>query len=284
MKKIFNIDLTWKKLIIFSIIIGIYTGLVALIPINDISIKDISISFEWWILFGIMIILNSKSPKDSAFKCFVFFLISQPLVYLVQVPFNSLGFGIFQFYVDWFKWTLCTIPMGYIGYYIKKDNFISLLILTPILLFLGAHTYLFMKEAIYHFPNHLLSTIFCIVSLFTYIYVIFNNKKVKKIGYIICILITLTCVILMFFSGTKSSSTYSTTIKCSNDELYFDDTYNAYLENSSYGELSIQELYGNYCIEANFIKEGKTKLVIEKEDIKHVLDITIGRNTYNIEG
>ena len=59
----------------------------ALIPITaDTSFRDIAIKFECWILFGIIIICNSKNPKDSALKCFVFFLISQPLVYLIQVP------------------------------------------------------------------------------------------------------------------------------------------------------------------------------------------------------
>ena len=72
-----SIDLTWKKLITFAIIAGVYTGVMAILPIaKDTSFADITISFEVWILFGIFIIMNSKSAKDSALKCFVFFLIS----------------------------------------------------------------------------------------------------------------------------------------------------------------------------------------------------------------
>ncbi|MBR6472750.1 MAG: hypothetical protein IKS99_03340, partial [Firmicutes bacterium] len=105
--------LTWPKIIIFAILIGIYTGLIAQLPqARDTSFADISITFEWWVLFGTIIIMNSKSNIDSALKCFVFFLISQPLVYLVQVPFSHLGWEIFQYYPGWFKWTLLTIPMG----------------------------------------------------------------------------------------------------------------------------------------------------------------------------
>ena len=75
MKKLFGeIDLTWKKLIIFAIIAGIYTGVMAMLPIaKGTSFADITISFEVWILLGIIIIMNSKSAKDSALKCFVFF-------------------------------------------------------------------------------------------------------------------------------------------------------------------------------------------------------------------
>lgn len=38
--------------------------------------------------------MNSKDPLDSALKTFVFFLISQPLVYLVQVSFSEMGWGL----------------------------------------------------------------------------------------------------------------------------------------------------------------------------------------------
>lgn len=74
-KKFFgNIDLTWKKLIIFAIIAGVYTALMAIIPIaKDTSFSDLVATFEVWILFGIFIIMNSKSAKESALKCFVFF-------------------------------------------------------------------------------------------------------------------------------------------------------------------------------------------------------------------
>ena len=100
MKKLFGeIDLTWKKLIIFAIITAIYTATMAILPITaDTSFRDIAATPEWWILFGVIIISNSKSPKDSALKCFVFFLISQPLIYLLQVPFSWQGWHLFSFY------------------------------------------------------------------------------------------------------------------------------------------------------------------------------------------
>ena len=85
MKKLFGgIDLNWKKTILFAVIAGVYSAIMAIIPITkETSFRDIAINFEWWILFGIIIICNSKSPKDSSLKCFVFFLISQPLIYLI---------------------------------------------------------------------------------------------------------------------------------------------------------------------------------------------------------
>ncbi len=124
MKLLFgDINLTWQKLIIYAIITAIYTAIMATIPITkDTSFRDIAATLEWWILFGVIIICNSKSPIDSALKCFVFFLVSQPLIYLFQVPFSWQGWHLFSYYKYWFIITLLTIPMSYIGYYTKKDD------------------------------------------------------------------------------------------------------------------------------------------------------------------
>ena len=57
-KKVFgDVDLTWKKIIIFAIIAGIYTAIMSMLPIvKDTSFSDITVTFEIWILFGIFII------------------------------------------------------------------------------------------------------------------------------------------------------------------------------------------------------------------------------------
>ena len=84
MKKIFGkINLTWKRIIISAIVIGTSVGLLNSVSfLYDTTITDIATFFDFWIFCGIFIIMNSKSNKDSALKCFVFFLISQPLIYL----------------------------------------------------------------------------------------------------------------------------------------------------------------------------------------------------------
>ena len=115
--------MTWVKLIIFAVAAGIWTGVMAMLPAaKDTSFADISIYFEWWILFGIVIIMNSRSPLDSGLKCFVFFLISQPLVYLTQIVAGQAGVSLFTYYRYWFMVTLLTLPMGYIGFFMKKDD------------------------------------------------------------------------------------------------------------------------------------------------------------------
>ena len=55
MKRLFGgIDLTWKKLIIFAVLAGLYTGVMAILPITkNTSFRDITVTFECWIFFGI---------------------------------------------------------------------------------------------------------------------------------------------------------------------------------------------------------------------------------------
>ena len=84
-KNVFGeLELTWPAVIIAAVAAGAFTAAMAIIPaVHYTSFNTITVTLEMWILFGIIIIMNSKSNLDSALKCFVFFLISQPLVYLV---------------------------------------------------------------------------------------------------------------------------------------------------------------------------------------------------------
>ena len=210
MKKLFGgINLTWKKLILFAIIAGIYTAIMALIPITkDTSFRDIAIQFEWWILFGIIIISNSKSPLDSSLKCFVFFLISQPLVYLIQVPFSSMGWSLFGYYKYWFYWTIACLPMGYIGYYIKKKNWLSVIILSPMIVFL---TYLglgYINNAIQSFPHHLLSGISCFLIIIAVVLCLFDKKKLRLVSFGIALITTIVLLVLKGDIGGIKYETY----------------------------------------------------------------------------
>ena len=98
-RKVFGgIRMTWPRLILFAVISGLVTGLVALLVPDGSSFRQIAVTFEAWIVLAIIVVVNCEKPLEAACKTFVYFLISQPLVYLVQVPFNSLGFGLLKYY------------------------------------------------------------------------------------------------------------------------------------------------------------------------------------------
>ena len=289
MKKLFGgLNITWGKLILFAVICGIYTGIMAMLPITEnTSFRDISTTFEWWILFAIILIVNSKSPLDSALKVFVFFLISQPLVYLVQVPFNEYGFGLFRYYPAWFRWTLLTFPMAFIGYYMKKNKWWSLLILAPMLLFLGYHYLRYFGEAFHFFPQHLLTSIFCAVTMIILPLFIFDEKKLKVAGVLFSIIILLAATVYGIMD--KRSHTYNTTLLVGGGELCeieFDESYHAYLTDENFGKVWIDYIESIECcaVQASLTQTGETELVLEAPDgEKRVYELTIERNSYEIK-
>ena len=279
MKKLFGgINMTWKKVILFAILCGVYTGVMALIPATkDTSFRDISISFEWWILFAILIIVNSKTPLDSALKVFVFFLISQPLVYLVQVPFSPDGFGLFRYYPAWFEWTLLTFPMAFVGHYMKRDKWWGLLILAPMLLFLGFHYFGFFGAAVHFFPTHL---------LIVYPLFIFRDKRIRIAGLILSILILIAASVYGVLD--QRSHTYDTSLLSSGGEICavdYDDSYKVYLEDPSFGDVHIgyEENIESYLVYASFKKTGDTVLVLEAPTgEKYYYDLSVERDSYTV--
>ena len=73
-----------------------------------------------------------------------------------------------------------SIPMAYIGWYITKKNWLSLLILAPVLCYL---TWLYVdgfRTAYSHFPRMLVMALFCLLQVLIYLYV-FTEKTVQKL-------------------------------------------------------------------------------------------------------
>ena len=296
MKKIFGeLNLTWIKLILFSVLAGVFTALMAMVPIvKDTSFSDLTVTLEVWILFGILIIMNSKSPLDSALKCFVFFLISQPLVYIIQDAVNN-SHLFATYYRYWFIVTLLTFPMGFVGYYMKKDKWWGLIILAPMLFLVGVEFGRHLSMTMYSFPRHLLTTIFCFVTMIIYPIGIFSDKKVKIVGVAISLLIIgamiiATVVKMPVYDTTLFLSAEDTTIEEQNEDddsinIRFDDTFKAYLKDESYGELYFKYIDNVDCwgLNARFKKAGKTEFVLESPNgEKTEFDITIKSKSFVI--
>ena len=282
MKKVFGgINLTWKMLVLLAIIIGVLVGLLNSVPfLYNTTITDIATYFDFWIFCGIFIIMNAKSNKDSALKCFLFFLISQPLIYLVEVPFSSLGWDIFRYYKYWFVWTIFTIPMGYIGYYIKKNKWYGLLILAPILILLSTGVATSLSDLIYAFPRHLVNFLFVVITLIIYPLALFDDKRIKYVG------LGISIVLLLFFGIQPliNRPVYNTSIKCSSEKLYFDDSYKVSLDNPKLGDLSIEyeDNIETYCIKAKFYHVGEGLVILEDSNgNKKEYKIVIDKNTYD---
>lgn len=176
-----GLNMSWPVVILFAVGSAVVTFGALVVPafINTSFIR-IGETVEAWILFAVIIMANCKKPLESALKTFVFFLISQPLIYLFQVPFSWMGWGIFMYYKNWFILTILTFPAAFIGWYIKKKNLLSLLILAPVLCLLAFFCVDAFKTAFTHFPRYLVTALFCLGQILLYLYA-FTSKIWQKL-------------------------------------------------------------------------------------------------------
>ena len=189
-KLFFEIKMTYKKVIIFALAVAFLTALFLVLPFTiHTSLGNLGTSLEAWIIFALIIIMNCETPKDAAIKTFIFFLISQPLIYLLQVPFSSLGWQIFMFYPRWFVLTLLTIPGAFVAWYIKKDNLLSGLILSVATSFLMYQCVYYLPSVIINFPNSLLSMLLCFASGIALNFILLKNKKSRILSIVITSLV-----------------------------------------------------------------------------------------------
>ena len=186
-EKLFGgIDMTWPKVLVSAVAAAVITTLFLLLPVfRNTSFERMGVYVEAWILFAVIIMSNCKKPLESAVKTFVFFLVSQPLIYLFQVPFNSRGWALFGYYKYWFILTLLTFPAAFAGWYIRKKNWLSLLILAPVLIFLAYTSFDSLRFASAHFPRLLVTGLFCLAQVLLYVFAFTSDKRQKAAGLLV---------------------------------------------------------------------------------------------------
>lgn len=239
LSKLFGgIRMTWKRLIIFAVISGVITGLIALLVPDNNSIHQIAVTFEVWIVLAIIVVVNCDKPAEAALKTFVYFLISQPLVYLVQVPFNRLGFGLFNYYWPyWFIWTAATLPGAFIAWYIKKENLLSGLILSvalAMLIWIGTG---YLKTMIGSFPRYLLAMLFCYGAVPVLILYILRRKPERLLAAGIALLVL--AASLFFAMRSDSRTTYAVSFSLDTEKYPVTEEWTVQLEDPENGKVTI---------------------------------------------
>lgn len=171
-------DMHWRRVLLMAVVSGIVVGILAMIPfLDDTSLEDPSVLFDVWFLFAVFIVVNCKTWWQAALKCFVFFLVSQPIIYLVQVPFFDRGWEIFQYYRRWFYFTLLTLPGAAIAYLVKKKNWLSVAVLSVATGYLAYACIYYLRIVLTRFPRHLLSCIFCLALALFFVFTLLEKKS-----------------------------------------------------------------------------------------------------------
>ena len=157
-----TLPMTWPVVCAFAAIIGIYVGVINQIPIlYDTSFRDIAGTYEWWVLFALLIVSNCKNAKEAGLKCLVFFLISQPVIFLVELPSIGLDTVLYYYTKIWLPITLLTLPGGAIAFYAKKQNALGAVVLSignTVVALLGVS---YFHKLCHSFPRHLLTVVSC---------------------------------------------------------------------------------------------------------------------------
>ncbi len=188
-----GLKMGWPGVIIFALIAGIYTGAMLIIPATEnTSFRDIGITYEFWLIFAFIIASNCKKNWESALKTFVFFLISQPVIFLVEIAFKYLSVDMAMYYLTgvWGLSIIMTLPGGFIAYYISKQNALGAVILglgCTIQAVLGVH---YAIEMVNNFPFHLLSCIICFASLIIMIFTIQKQNKYRALAFAVVIIVS----------------------------------------------------------------------------------------------
>ena len=256
-----ELNMTWPKVIFFAVAAGVYTALMALWVPASCSFHDIAVTEEAWIPLALIVVVNCKEPLEAALKTFVFFLISQPLVYLIQVPFSDMGWQLFGYYRYWFYITLCTFPIAFIAWFVKKNNILAGLILSPALILLVYHGICYVITLRHEFPHHLISAIFCFGIIPILVFGIFTDKK----PIIISLALSIAAIIALFilkWNGT-GSELLSANVLLAQDTFDLDDSWTVSIDDESFGTAELATRGdGSHFVVVHYQKTGSGILTL----------------------
>lgn len=273
-EKIKNIKMTWLKVIIMAITFGAVTAFILLTPsLENTSIHNIGVCFEFWFIPAVLIGINCKKPLEAALKVFVFFLISQPLIYLIQIPFGAMTMADFGgYYRRWLVWTLLMLPGGVAVWLGTKKSWIGVLdavVASAFLFFFEFSPHL--SSLIKHgFPHQLLACILILIEVVLIILIYTKEPKLRIIAFICAVLF---CLVGLFYQKATLSKASPANYNLGQGEYtvsYCDDGVEASVEN---GQLTVfAESEGTYTVtvknsngeERNFnctLKDGFIDLV-----------------------
>lgn len=157
-----GLPMQWSAVCVFAALIGIYVGVINQIPgLYDTSFRDIAVTCEWWVLFALLIVTNCRSAWEAGLKCLVFFLISQPIIFLVELPTVGLSAALYYYGKIWLPLSLLTLPAGAVAFFVKRQDAWGALLLAvgnTLVALLGVSYFWKLRAT---FPRHLLTVLSC---------------------------------------------------------------------------------------------------------------------------
>lgn len=264
-----GLNMSWRTVILFALGTAVLTSIFLIVPIfKNTSFELMGVDFEAWFFFAIIIMANCKKPLESALKTFVFFLISQPLIYLIQVPFSSMGWGLLGYYRYWFLWTLFTFPMAFVGWIITKRNWLSVIILAPVLAFMGSAVYQSGLHCIHHFPYRLVTSLFCLLQIVLYVITFFPDMGKKLTG----VLIPLITVVI--FAVATPQVDINGTVFLPNDPILSDSAV-VVMEGNSVATVTIENPGEDSMVRVHASQFGAADFIIRDGEAEYLYTVEV---------
>ena len=173
-----------------------------------------------------------------------------------------MGWGLFGYYKYWLIWTLLTFPMAFVGWYIKKKNWLSVLIFSPVLVFLGS----VIPETVRNFPNLILTAVFCLLQIFIYVYTFFPKIGQKVVGILIPVI-----TVIVFMLNTQQAVVVAEDTLPGEPALSSEATVT--VENSEIADVSFADPE-NARIHIEVHKYGTTEFIVKDGDkeLRYILE------------
>ena len=252
--------MTWKRTILFAVLAAVLAAVLTMVPaLKETSFHNIGVCLEAWVLLALIVVLNCSSWLEAGLKTLVFFLISQPLIYLIQVPFSTLGFGLFRYYRYWAVVTLLTFPGAILAWFLKKHNWFSVLVLTVInLILVGLELPAHLETLLQSFPRQLLACIFIFAEVIFLLLLCLKDKWKRIAAGAAAVAIFL--LFLVFFTNILGAKTLQAESVLSGEGPFSlvscDEGINVTIKGNCY-EVEA-ETYGTY--EVQFLDEGSGEI------------------------
>lgn len=187
-------DMKWSSVLLLALASAVLTSVFLLVPyFRGTSFERMGVHAEAWIPFAVWIMARCRRPSGAACRVFVFFLVSQPLIYLIQVPFSAAGWRLFGYYRYWFLLTLLTFPAAWVGWYLNRKDLVSLLILAPVLAFLAYTAFDAGSACLRRFPRLLITVLLCLAQIVFYVYAFLPARIHRVIAFLTALGVILVC-------------------------------------------------------------------------------------------
>lgn len=203
LNKLFGgVKMSWLRAVIFAVCVGLYTAIMNILPITEgTSFRDIAVTTEMWVIFAFIIATNCEKSWEAALKIFLFFVISQPVIFGIEVLSGlNVDMAVYYYTTNWGPKTLFTLPGGFIAFYIKKQNLLGAIILGLGNALQAVMGCVYVMELFKNPPCHLLTVIVCFASIFVFTWCIQKDNKMRAVSLVIAVLATL-AVLFYFLSG-----------------------------------------------------------------------------------